>query len=184
MIALIITLLLSADPLDSRLEKGEIVVSAEAVKGSGMPRLSMTAVIDAPPEKVWALIDDCGSYRQSIARIVASKELSRDGGEVDCRLTAGMPFPFDDLTAETHAIHRVESGVRWSRSWTLLKGDYTENTGSWVLTRFREDPSRTRVEYQIHLEPKIAVPDALVQRAQKKGLPDVIVKLRELTVAK
>ncbi len=156
------------------------MVTREPVKDSDVPELVMQGVIEAPPEKVWPLIDDCGAYDKHMARIGASKQLERDGGRVVCRVTAQMPFPLSDLTAETVATHAVEPGVRWSRTWTLLKGDYKLNDGSWVLTPFRGDPKRTLAVYQIHVEPKVPLPDALIRSVQARALPDVMEKLRAL----
>jgi ribosome-associated toxin RatA of RatAB toxin-antitoxin module len=187
MLRLIILLgLVADDDVDKRLAAGEVFVSTEAVPGSEVPRVRMKAVIDAPPEKVWAIIDDCGNYEKTMPHISASKELARDrdAGTVVCRTTASLPFPLPNLTGETMGKVVVEPGVRYSRTWTFLRGDYNTNTGGWVLTPFKGDPKRTYAEYQLHTDPKIHIPQTFITSATKKNFPGIIERLREETVAK
>jgi ribosome-associated toxin RatA of RatAB toxin-antitoxin module len=184
-LCLVLTLL-ADDDVDKRLAGGEVLVSTEAVAGSEVPKLRLKAVIDAPPEKVWAIVDDCGNYEKTMPHIAASKELARDrdAGTVTCRVTAALPFPLSNLTSETMGIITVEPGVRWSRTWKFLRGDYNTNTGGWVLTPYKGDPKRTYVEYQIHTDPKMHVPQVFITSAQKSSFPDLIKRLREETVGK
>jgi len=171
-------LLAADDDVLARLDKGEVVVSSEEVKGSGIPRAIAEGVIEAPPEKVWSLIDDCANYSKTMVRIAASKLIERDGGTVVCEVTANLPFPLPNLTSRTMATHTVEPGVKYERAWTLIKGDYHQNSGRWLLTPFKGDPKRTRARYELHIDPKIHVPDAFIASGQKKTLPDLFEKLR------
>jgi hypothetical protein len=184
--ALVILALLADDgaDVDKRLAAGEVIVSTEAVAGSEVPRVSLQAVIDAPPEKVWAIIDDCGNYAKTMPHIAASKQLARDAGWVQCRITASMPFPLSDLTSETLGIIEVEPGVRYARNWKLLSGDYHSNTGGWVLTPYNGDPKRTYARYSLHADPKMHVPQVFITRAQKSSLPAMIENLRKQVVNK
>ncbi|MBK7858709.1 MAG: SRPBCC family protein [Archangiaceae bacterium] len=168
----------------ARLEAGEVVITTEPVAGSELPRAIAEGVIDAPPEKVWAMIEDCGTYPKNMPRIKTVTVLERDAGTQVCRTTADAPFPIGDLTSETRAVMTVEPGVRWERKWSFLKGDYTANSGSWVLTPYQGDGKRTDARYQIHVEPKLHVPNALVTSAQKSGLKDLFARLRERAVSR
>jgi ribosome-associated toxin RatA of RatAB toxin-antitoxin module len=181
-LALLFALL--ADDLDKRLEAGEVVVATEEVKDSNVPRIKLTAVIEAPPEKVWAIVDDCGNYEKTMPHIASSKQLERDAGTVTCRVTTALPFPLSNLTSETQGFITVEPGVRYARTWKFLKGDYNHHSGGWVLTPYKGDPKRTLVEYQLHVDPKMHVPQIFITQGQKGALPDMIKKLREQTVGK
>jgi len=164
---------------DVRLAKGDILVSTRAVAGSDMPEASVQAVIDAPPDKVWRLIDECGRYKGRMPRITASRELERKGGRVVCEVTVEMPFPFSDLTAVSEAQH-VVGPPRWSRTWKLVRGDYDKNAGSWVLSAFDEKGTRTRAVYKLHVEPHVTMPSALLKKAQSTALPGLMERLRAL----
>jgi ribosome-associated toxin RatA of RatAB toxin-antitoxin module len=183
-LTLALLLLVGADDSAKHLEAGEVLITSEAVEGSGMPRVKVDAIIEAPPEKVWAVIEDCGTYEKTMPRIKSSKVLERDGGTMVCRVTASAPFPVGDLTAETRAVLTVEPGVRYERRWSLIAGDYTTNTGGWLLTPYQGDPKRTRVHYEIHVEPKVHLPDAILSSGQRRSLGDLFARLRELTVSR
>lgn len=170
--------------LGADLDAGEILVTSEAVAGRDMPRARVEAVIEAPPEKVWEIIQSCGNYSKTMPRIAASKELSRDGGVTVCEVTVDMPFPLSNLTSRTEAVMTVQPGVRWERRWKLLSGDYHVNEGAWVLTPWRGDSKRTHARYELLADPKIHVPQAIINSAQTKSLPKTIERLREQTVVK
>lgn len=163
---------------EARLDKGEIIVATEAVKGSDIPRIIVKGVVEAPPEKVWKIIEDCQNYDKTMPRIESSKRVSVKGQEVTCRVEIDLPFPLSNLTATTLGIH-TEQTDRFSRKWSLVEGDYKFNSGSWVLTWFKGNPNRTMVVYTVHAEPKNVVPDWVREKAQKSSMPGVIERLRE-----
>jgi hypothetical protein len=117
---------------------------------------------------------------------VASRELSRSGDEstqfnADCEVTADAPFPFSDLTSVSRATMTVDAqSGGYTRTWTLIRGDYEVNDGSWSLVPV-DGGTKTRVTYRIHVKPKLTLPDSLIQSAQSSRLPQVIQQLRDRT---
>ncbi len=169
-----------ADSWKQRLDQGEIMVYTRPVKGSDLPEIVVKAVINAPPAQVWALVSRCARYAKFMPRIKASRELSRKGGRILCRVTVDMPFPYSDLTATTEVRHTV-SKDRWYRRWRLIKGDYKVNRGSWVLTPFGGDSKRTYAVYRAQAVPNAYVPGVIRRMAQKSSLPKMIKALRAKT---
>jgi len=164
------------------LDRGEVLVHVNKV--GGYDEVVLRAVLNAPPARVWRLVSNCGNFARTMPRIKASREISRrrDGNGVEhvvCRTTVDMPFPYSDPTSVTEAIHTVKND-RWSRRWWLLRGDYKENKGSWVLTPFKRDPQRTFLTYRVIGVPKAWVPDWIRRSAQKRTLPRMIQRFREL----
>ncbi len=166
----------AAESERARLDKGEIIIKQRAVKGSDMPQAIVKAVIDVAPAKVWAVLDRCDRYKHVMPRTKASKELSRKGNVIICKITIDMPFPFSDLTATTRAVHTARAGY-WQRAWNLLEGDYKTNKGSWTLTPFDPAGRRTMVIYKVHAEPNISVPTWILKKASRSTLPDLIAAL-------
>lgn len=164
-----------------RLDRGEVLVATEAVPGSPVPRLVVRAVVEAPCERVWQLIDGCASYERTLPGVRRSEELVRDGPRVRVRLTVKMPFPLRDLTSVTEGIHTVVPGERYCREWQLVEGDYHSNSGSWVLVPFAGQKDRTLVLYRLHAEPTLRLPRALKQLATEKAVPRLIAQIRRLT---
>ncbi|MEZ4459946.1 MAG: SRPBCC family protein [bacterium] len=161
-----------------RLAAGEIIVETKAVKNSDIPQAIVTAVIDAPPANVWAIISDCNHYEKNMIRVAEAKELSRKGDEVVCEVTTDMPFPLSNLTAQTRAKHTVGPPV-WSREWKLIKGDYKSNEGGWRIQSFDLEGTKSLVVYTVHAVPDMMVPDSLIKKAQRDTLPDLMKNLRK-----
>lgn len=179
-----LSVLLSVNPAKAeesfhdRLSSGEVIVEKALIDGDRIPELTARGVIEAPVERVWAIIEDCGNYDLTMLRVSRSAELSRQGELVVCEVEIDMPFPLSNLVGVTQATHRV-GPPEWSRSWSLLRGDYEVNDGSWTLTQFDGDPMRTLAVYRVHVEPKTHVPSAFLGMAQKKAIPRLFEKLRE-----
>lgn len=161
------------------LASGKVLISTRNV-GGDTPEVTVKAVIDAKPKRVWRLVSDCNRYEKTMLRVEKARQLSKHGNKVVCRVTIDMPWPVSDLTATTEARHIIRPGY-YARRWRLLSGDYKQNRGSWVLRPFGKDQSKTLVVYTVHAIPKIWVPAWIRNKAQKSTLPDLIEKLRKLT---
>ncbi len=167
-----------ADARRARLDKGEILITQKKVRGSDLPESTVRAVANVPPAKVWAFIDKCNNYKRHMPRTKDSKELSRKGNVIVCRVTVDMPWPMDDLTSTTKAVHTIRPGY-FQRKWSLIKGDYKTNRGSWTITPFDKEGKRSLVVYKMHAEPNIAIPNWIQRKASKSTLPDVINAVRK-----
>lgn len=163
-----------------KLNAGEILIQTHKVAGSDTPEFSMTAVIEAAPQRVWSLISHCNDFVRTMPRVKRSKELSRKGDVIICRVTVDLPFPFGDLTSTTEARHEVGKGIM-RRTWRLLSGDFKANSGSWTLTAFAGNAKRTLVSYRTHVIPNIFLPGWVRRAAQKSSMPNLIKNLRRLT---
>ena len=165
-----------------RLDRGEVIINTRPVDGSPLPRVMVRAVVEAPPARVWQVIDAVHDYARTMGGVKTATVLSREedaGGErVRARITVKMPFPLKDLTSVTDGVHSVEPGERYRRRWELVEGDYHANSGSWTLVPFDDDASRTLVTYELHALPHIRIPAALLGLAQKKMIPRLIDHLR------
>ncbi|MEC8833873.1 MAG: ATP-binding cassette domain-containing protein, partial [Pseudomonadota bacterium] len=150
-----------------RLAAGEVLVRRVELPGGGPPEIRVEAIIDAAPADVWPVIEDCGRYRHTMPRISASEELSFKDGVQVCKVTVDAPFPLSDLTAVTRVEVRRGPPV-WTRRWTLLRGDYKTNTGSWTLTPEGPDGRRSRVKYRVRVDPDIPVPGVVQAMAQEQ----------------
>jgi ribosome-associated toxin RatA of RatAB toxin-antitoxin module len=162
-----------------KLNSGEILISTHKVAGSDTPEFAMVAVIDATLARVWHLVSHCNDFVRTMPRVERSKELSRKGDRIVCRVTVDLPFPFGDLTSTTEARHHVADGVM-RRTWRLLSGDFKVNSGSWTLSPFAGNAKRTLVRYRTHVIPKIFLPGWVRRAAQKSSMPKLIKNLRRL----
>ena len=166
-----------------KLDKGEILIRQRDVKGSDLPESTMKAVVDTEPAKVWAFLERCENYKKHFPRTKSSKELSRKGNVIICRVEVDMPWPMDDLWSETRAVHTIKRDY-FQRKWQLIKGTYTKNSGSWTIVPFDKDGKRSLVTYKMHAEPTTSVPKWMQRKASKSTLPDLIEALRKAVVPK
>jgi len=161
-----------------RLEAGEILTWTRPVAGRSVPWMKASGLVDAPPEAVWEIIDDCARYKDTMPHTVESEELERHGGHVLCRATGDMPFPFSDLVTETDAVHTIEPGKLYRREWKQRSGDFAVNEGRWTLEPWR-DGSCTLATYEALTQPKIALPDVILRFGTRTALPEMIAALRK-----
>jgi ribosome-associated toxin RatA of RatAB toxin-antitoxin module len=161
-----------------RLDKGELIIKLKDVKGSGLPETTMIGVVDSTPAKVWAFLSQCNKYKRHLPRTKESKELSRKGNVVVCKVVIDMPWPLDDLWSETRAVHTVKPNF-YKRSWSLIKGTYTKNKGSWTVAPFDREAKRSKVTYKVHVVPTTGVPKWVQRKAAKSTLPDLMDALRK-----
>lgn len=183
-----LSLLLSAPPPASpptseeyaRLEGREVVVRTWKSK-RGFPRGVARILIEASPERVFRIIDNCNRYKYNMKLVTHSKQIKRKGPVVVCEVVVDLPFPFGDLRSVTKGFHTVGPPM-WGRRWSLVSGDYRVNEGAWELTRFKGDPGRTLATYRTHIEPRMNLPDFIVAGSQKRSLPMMLTGLRDLVV--
>jgi ribosome-associated toxin RatA of RatAB toxin-antitoxin module len=81
--ALIFTLGVAAqagtgEVIRSRLDKGEVIVSAKDTPDSSLKHAEMTAVIEAPPEIVWQIITDVNNFKFFMPRTQASMAVAAE----------------------------------------------------------------------------------------------------------
>jgi ribosome-associated toxin RatA of RatAB toxin-antitoxin module len=165
---------------------GGIETWSEPPNGSSAPTFVAEGVVDAPPARVWALVSNCADYTKNLPNIVASKELSREGDErtlftAVCEVVYHVPFPFSDLKSMSKATLTADAtSGSYSRIWTMIRGDYEVNEGSWWLVP-ADGGAKTKVTYRIHVRPKLHLPDSLMERSQRTALRQVIQYLRDRT---
>lgn len=163
-----------------RLEAGDVLIYTHETPGYSLPRVSMTGLIKAPPEKVWAIVENCARYKDTMPRTVASEMLFRKGNEMRCRVVLDMPFPLGDLTAESDVVLSVGPGGIYKRTWKLRAGDFRVNEGSWTLEPYAGGTS-TKLTYQVLSEPNVPLPQFILDMALQRSLPQIVENLRKQT---
>ena len=161
----------------SALADDSVKVWTEKVPGSDIPFSIAEGIIDAPASVVWSIVSDCNNYKTTMTNISSSQELSRNGNNVVCRVTADLPFPLPDLTSQTKAVQTVDPDKSYLRKWTLVEGDYHINEGSWSVTAI--DETHCKAAYRLRVQPKMPLPNSLLGTFQNTAMPRVIKNIRE-----
>lgn len=95
MISLVALALLSQIDLAPQLEKGPLVLVEEG-KGGKFGQATGFVLIDAPPEKAWALVTSFDTYKAFMPKILESEVKRRTEKDVDIHVTIDVPGPDTD----------------------------------------------------------------------------------------
>jgi hypothetical protein len=188
MLTALVSLMLASPPPPTaaewkRLRAGEVVLTQNAVKGTGLPRTRGRKLVRAHAKLVWPYIAKCGEYTHTMTRIVESKMLSQKGGIVECYTRTELPMFLGSLRTHSRAVH-VEGPEVWSRVWTLVKGDFVYNTGAWYITKAPGNPRHSLITYEIHAEPNLSIPNFLIRRGQTTGVTKVLNRIAGLATGR
>ncbi len=160
-----------------RLERGHMVLLPHSGGGSDLA-LRTAALIDAEPSQVWSAVRNCEHYDEFMPRMKRSVQESREGNTTLCRFEVSLPFPLSNLHSEVRSVEHDLPDGGFQRSWSLVRGDYERNHGSWTLLPWGADRAHTLAIYEIDLKPNLLVPDFIVQRLQTRTLSDMFDALR------
>ena len=176
-------LVLAAIPMNASagggIEGGKIDVKMEKVSGSDLPRVVVTAVIDAPADEIWALVSDCRKTGKLFEGVYGAKRHAHDADTSVCSSKFSMPFPFSDLSSKMK-YRRSKDGDRRISAWKLVSGDFERSEGRWIVEPYESSSERTWVRYVSHAEPSIPVPGWLQEQGLRDTVPSGMKKLRAL----
>ncbi len=139
----------------------------------------LVGVIEAPPDRVWAVMADCEEQDEFIPRVGYAAVRDREGDSHTCDLVIDMPLPMSDLrTATRHHVRRLPDGG-YQRRWDLLPGDwdYLRNSGSWTVHPYQD--GRSLLVGRMDLLPKSMLPAWLLQAAQVRQAPETFAAIRK-----
>lgn len=95
MISIVALALLSQIDLAPQLEKGPLVLVEEG-KGGKFGQATGFVLIDASPEKAWALVTSFDTYKTFMPKILESEVKRRTEKDVDIHVTIDVPGPDTD----------------------------------------------------------------------------------------
>jgi ribosome-associated toxin RatA of RatAB toxin-antitoxin module len=158
------------DSVRRRLAAGEIVTEErEPTNGKGIAFRSMR-ILRYAAEVVWPVVRDCDHFEEFLPHVVRSER--RDtGGTTTCTVVTDLPFPLGEITSEVSVTFDTLEGGGHRRSWTLLRGDYVRNNGSWTVVPWDGETGSSLAINEMDVEPESMLPTFLVRAAQYRELP-------------
>ncbi len=165
-----------------KLDAGETVIhELEPTDNKGIGVESF-GVIDAPSTEVWPVLRDCEHFAAFMPRTRTSS-LKQEEGATLCHVELKLPFPLMDLWSDTKSVQREDPAGHFRRAWTLVRGSYRRNSGSWSVLPWGAEGKQTLVVYAIDSDPIILIPDGILRSAQTGSLPEVFAAIRKRVVA-
>jgi ribosome-associated toxin RatA of RatAB toxin-antitoxin module len=163
---------LSAEQL-SQLEQGDILVAVDKADGPARGTVEATILIDAPAQRIWKVMIDCGEIPTFVPGVQACKVLDSGENWEVIRHDVKWIWLFPRLSYVFKARYQPNRQIHFTR----IGGDLREMRGSWQLTPIKRSNS-TLVRYRVYLDPGFLIPQWLVRNALKSDLPAVLVALR------
>lgn len=155
------------------LENGEVIVIKLRPPQDKGVKFRAFQKLEVEGQKLQAIMVDCAKFDRFMPRTLSSSISDKSDNGAVCDVLVDMPFPFDDLRSvvKTHW-GSPKPGV-WTRSWTLLRGSFNRNEGSWTVLSTPK-PTESIVVYEASVDPKIAIPDFILRTAQVNTVPDLM----------
>jgi hypothetical protein len=161
-------------------------VSARARAGSAIQEMRAISDIDAPPERVLAVLDDIERYPQFMPPTSAAQLLRRDGNLAYYYMEISPPVIARRDYCIRVGMQRLDGG-RLRSYWVTDNSGcppekhgivrVTSNDGEWILEPI-DGGHRTHVIYRCHIEVGGHVPAWMVNRVSATELPHVFAAVR------
>jgi coenzyme Q-binding protein COQ10 len=140
-----------------------------------MPGASLSIVIDAPVEAVFAVIADYEKYPQFLSEVKAVRVTNRQGSE------ALVHYEVQVLKSIRYTL-RIREEKPQRISWSLVEGQFMRgNHGSWDL---QPEGTRTRATYSIEMTFGPLVPKAVVNALVETSLPKMLESFKKRVESK
>ena len=128
------------------------------MEGGGYDRAVVRGVIDAPLEKVWAVVTAYESYKDFMPDTKESEVLSRTDTEVVYWSLLHMTFPLPNVGYTTAVTLGADHGKIAFKMVPKTGKGVEDFDGGWVLSPFQGDPNRTLTEYNVRMVPTVHWP--------------------------
>lgn len=131
-----------------------------------MPGASRSIVINAPTEKVFAVIAGYEKYPEFMKEVKEVKTSNRKGNQVD------VHYKVDLMKSIKYSLRMTEEPPT-KVSWTFIEGEFMkDNKGSWAL-----EPSgdgQTKATYTIEMALGPLIPKSIVTAMVESSLPKML----------
>ena len=149
------------------------------LKGAG-GRVRAAETLDAPPERVFAVITDCALAPRMVANLKSCRVLERDpAGRWDVREHVSRPMLF---LPSVRSVFRSDYDPPRGFSYRRVGGDLKVLEGSWRLIPL-DGGVRTRVAYEGRAALPYPVPGALARAVLRQQVSQALAALRRQCLA-
>ena len=140
---------------EDRLIRGDVLISFKQAPELPINEVQGEILLDAPPDLIWSVLTDYGSYHKIFPNILSSELLSRAENNVRLRMKINNLWPYPDFE---YVLDITEDKAAMSFSWTMEEGNLKTYYGSCSLVPFPPDPAKIRVVYIMARDPGWFVP--------------------------
>lgn len=155
------------------LNSGEVVVVKLPPPGDAGVRFRAFKKMPVPPAKLKPVFIECEHFKDFMPRTLKSVVSNKQERSARCEIVVDMPFPFSDLWSVVHTSWGEDSNGVWTRKWSLIKGSFRRNEGSWTVISTPK-PNESIAVYEASVDPDVPIPDMILRAAQVNTIPDLM----------
>ena len=176
----------SGQPLTEKqriaLDKGKILVHLKEIPGTPVKRARAIALVDAPPDKVFAAVTDYDSFPRFMPYCKKVRLQKREGERSWVRFELDFPWPIGDrhyVLQLTDRREEVSGRPVLASRWTYEpnSGNINDTYGSWEILGY--GVSRSFVRYTVFTDPGGKIPHWARNMATEVAVPKVFKRLRK-----
>ena len=138
-------------------------------------RIRAAALVEAPAEKIWAILTDCESAPEYLDNVQSCElvETLDDGQAQVFRQRAKLRWFLPTFEHEFRLDYEPFDRIRITR----VSGPFEQLDGVWWLVP--EAPERTRLIYRLDVEPSPLIPKFLLSRPLRRDVLNAVRVVRE-----
>ena len=168
----------SADE-EQRLIDGDFIINKMKPTGGSGVAFRAFALVSLPVAQVWPVVRDCQYFKDFMPRTKKSELRQKQGQTAVCFVEVSMPFPFKNLWSNVKSVESKDEMGGHTRRWTLIDGTYQHNTGRWTVAPWKDNASTSLLIYEVDVNPNVALPSFIIQKAQTGTLPGLFDAIRK-----
>ncbi|MGB0648545.1 MAG: SRPBCC family protein [Bradymonadia bacterium] len=157
----------------SELNKGEVVVVKLPPPGDAGVRFRAFKKMSVAPAKLKPVFIECEHFKDFMPRTLKSVVSNKKEQSATCEIVVDMPFPFSDLWSVVDTSWGETSTGVWTRKWSLVKGSFRRNEGSWTVISTAV-PNESIAVYEASVDPDVPIPDMILRAAQVNTIPELM----------
>ena len=157
----------------SDLNKGEVVVVKLPPPGDAGVRFRAFKKMPVAPSKLKPIFIECEHFKDFMPRTLKSMVSNKKERSAICEIVVDMPFPFSDLWSVVDTSWGETSAGVWIRKWSLIRGSFRRNEGSWTVISTKA-PNESIAVYEASVDPDVPIPDMILRAAQVNTIPDLM----------
>ena len=169
-----------------QVDRPDLTVWSRDNEVSGLREIKAKMLVDATPARVWTVLSDVEKHTSFMPHLLESRVVDReDDGAVFLYQRISPPMVDDrDYTVRVQNVIDVEHAT-YKQTWTTA--NHRGPAGSDAVRLARVDGSwhlepaalgGTWVTYWVHTSPGGSIPRWIVNAANKKGIPELMVALK------
>ena len=167
----------SGAKITPELQKGEIASSGYTPPGQSVERGRASVLLDAPIDRVYAVVQDYAQYKEFLPNFEASRVLSQRGASALVFVQVKIMKGAAHIWAELKLKPRKSEGPTRVIEAKMMKGNVDHMEALWEVTAV--DDRRTLVTFEIIVDPNLPLPSSLISDENRKTARKTLRALRE-----